>query len=72
MNEVLTLKIVFIFSMLLSASIAGFLPLIIPAFHKSKKFLSLRNCFATGIFIIMGLAGLLTENIQEYLGSDMP
>lgn len=61
--------------MLISASIAGFLPLVVPAFHKSKKFLILGNCFAAGIFIITGLAGLLPDaqkSFDEQLGNDMP
>ena len=61
--------------MLISASIAGFLPMVVPAFHKSKKFLILGNCFAAGIFIITGLAGLLPDaqkSFHEQLGNDMP
>lgn len=75
MNEILVIKIVFIFAMLFSASLAGFMPLFVPAFHKSKKFLTLGNCFAAGIFIITGLAGLLPDaqkSFEEDLGNGMP
>lgn len=75
MGEVLTIKIVFIFSILISSAITGFLPMIFPAFHSNKNFLSYGNCFAAGIFIIVGLAGLLPdaqESFDESMSKSMP
>jgi solute carrier family 39 (zinc transporter), member 1/2/3 len=75
MDEVLMIKIIFIFCMLLSAGFFGFLPLISPSFHKNENYLSIGNCFAAGIFIIVGLAGLLPDaqaSLSEDLSSDIP
>lgn len=61
--------------MLISAGVCGFLPIMTPVFHSNKKALILGNCFAAGIFIITGLAGLLPDaqkSFADEMGLDMP
>lgn len=72
---VLTLKIVFIFTILIIAGIAGYLPIFVPALHRDKKFLSFGNCFAAGIFIVVGIGHLLSDGNEAFRSSidnDMP
>lgn len=75
MVEVLAIKLVFVFCILLSAALAGYLPLITPSLHKNKDFLSIGNCFAAGIFLIVGVAGLLPDaqdSFDEALPNSIP
>ena len=75
MKEVLMIKIVIIFCMVVSAGFAGYLPVINPSLHENQNMLSIGNCFAGGIFLIVGVAGLLPDaqkSFDEDLGGSMP
>ena len=75
MVEVLALKIVFIFCLLISTGITGYLPLFAPSIHKNRTVLSIGNCFAAGIFIIVGISALLPdaqESFDEDFNNSMP
>ena len=63
------------FCMLITAGITGFLPIFIPSIHKKKSYLSIANCFAAGIFLIVGMAALLPdaqEAFEKDLGNKIP
>ena len=69
------IKIVIIFCMVVSAGFAGYLPVINPSLHENQNMLSIGNCFAGGIFLIVGVAGLLPDaqkSFDEDLGGSMP
>lgn len=75
MGMVLTLKIIFIFTILVIGGLAGYLPIFIPALHSNKKLLSFGNCFAAGIFIVVGIGHLLSDGNEAFrssLDTDMP
>ncbi|OMJ85455.1 hypothetical protein SteCoe_13215 [Stentor coeruleus] len=75
MNEILAIKIIFIFVMFVSAGIAGSIPIFSKTFHKNKKLISTGNCFAAGIFLIVGIVHLLRESqesFEEALKEEMP
>ena len=75
MVAVLAIKIIFIFCMFASAGITGYLPLFVPSLHQNKTVLCLGNCFAAGIFIIVGVSGLLPiaqVSFDKIVGDDMP
>lgn len=61
--------------MMLSASLAGFLVISCEKLKQSDKFLSFGNCFAAGIFLLVGIVHLLGESqekFEEVLGEEMP
>lgn len=75
MNEILAIKIIFIFVMFASAGVAGSIPIFSKSFHKNKKLISTGNCFAAGIFLIVGVVHLLRESqesFEEALKEEMP
>ncbi|OMJ70137.1 hypothetical protein SteCoe_31953 [Stentor coeruleus] len=75
MNEILAIKIIFIFVMFVSAGIAGSIPIFSKSFHKNKKLISTGNCFAAGIFLIVGIVHLLRESqesFEEALKEEIP
>ena len=69
------IKIIFIFVMIFSAGLAGFLVISCKKLQQSEKFLSFGNCFAAGIFLLVGVVHLLREsqeNFVEALGEEIP
>lgn len=66
MNEVLTAKIIFIFTMIGSAGIVGYAPMMIKSFYNSPKIVSVGNCFAAGIFLLVGIVHLLADSQEAF------
>lgn len=69
------IKIIFIFIMIFSAGLAGFLVISCKKLQQNEKFLSFGNCFAAGIFLLVGVVHLLREsqeNFVEALGEEIP
>ncbi|OMJ80658.1 hypothetical protein SteCoe_19035 [Stentor coeruleus] len=75
MNELTAIKVIFIFVMFFSAAIAGSVPIFSKSFRNNKKLISTGNCFAAGIFLIVGVVHLLRESqesFEEALKEEMP
>ena len=50
----------------LSASLAGFLVISCKKLEQSEKFLRFGNCFAAGIFLLVGIMNLLDESQEKF------
>ena len=75
MEELLMIKILFIFAMLISAGATGAVPLYSKSFKQNKCLVSVGNCFAAGIFLLVGLVHLLADSqeaFKEALDEDPP
>ena len=66
MDELLVIKVIFIFSMLGSAAIAGFIPLYTKSLYNSPRLISVGNCFAAGIFLLVGIVHLLPDAQEAF------
>ena len=69
------IKVIFIIIMIFSAGLAGCLIISCKKLQQSEKFLSFGNCFAAGIFLLVGVVHLLgesQENFVEALGEEIP
>eukprot|EP00667_Euglena_gracilis_P014614 EG_transcript_15148 len=58
-------KLTAIAVILLVGLVAGLVPLVSPAFHESKRAMSLANTFAAGVFLAIGVCHLLPEAVAE-------
>ena len=75
MSFLTEIKVIFIFIMIFSAGLAGCLVISCKKLQQSEKFLSFGNCFAAGIFLLVGVVHLLgesQENFVEALGEEIP
>ncbi|OMJ85679.1 hypothetical protein SteCoe_12952 [Stentor coeruleus] len=75
MNDITAIKVIFIFVMFVSAGIAGAVPIFSKSFRDNKKLISTGNCFAAGIFLLVGIVHLLRDSQEafvEAIGEDLP
>lgn len=75
MDEITAIKVIFIFVMFTSAGIAGAVPIFSKSFRNNKKLISTGNCFAAGIFLLVGIVHLLRESQESFVeavGEDLP
>jgi solute carrier family 39 (zinc transporter), member 1/2/3 len=61
MDYILELKVIFIFLMFFSAGVAGSIPIFSKSFKNNDTLISIGNCFAGGIFLLVGIAHLLPD-----------
>ncbi|OMJ94204.1 hypothetical protein SteCoe_2689 [Stentor coeruleus] len=75
MDNITAIKVIFIFVMFVSAGIAGAVPIFSKSFRNNKKLISTGNCFAAGIFLLVGIVHLLRDSQEafvEAIGEDLP
>ncbi|CAG9327704.1 unnamed protein product [Blepharisma stoltei] len=75
MDELLMMKIIFLFIICFGGLIFGILPIYSRFFHKGLKWAYLGSCFSGGIFLSVAIADLLpeaTKKSEEAIGSRFP
>ena len=66
MDELLSIKVIFIFTMFVTAGVTGLIPIFSKSFNNNHKLVSVGNCFAGGIFLLVGLAHLLSDAQEAF------
>lgn len=73
MSFATSIKIIFIFAILLATGLSGYFIICCKKLKTNQKFLSFGNCFAAGIFLLVGVVHLLGESqegFDEALGEE--
>lgn len=66
MDDALFIKVLFVLCIFFSSGLVGFLPIFFSSLYRNKEAMSIANCFAAGVFIVIGVTGLLPEAQESY------
>jgi hypothetical protein len=72
MEDIVSLKIMFIFLIFFSASLSGLIPIFLKSFKNNSTLISVGNCFAGGFFISRSSSSNAQNTFNEVAGDKMP
>jgi len=75
MSFLVEIKVIFIFAILLGTALSGYFIIFFEKLKEKRRFLDFGNCFAAGIFILVGVVHLLHESQElfvEALDEELP